>query len=106
MKGSQPDGQHAGYWRWWTEQWGMKGEGGILGFLYAANLPPLPAAQPPADLPPSKVFRGIGVASLHTTLLDSRDDVHFLFKSSPFGTQSHGHNPHNTFQLNAYGDAR
>lgn len=105
VKGSQPDGQRAGYWRWWAETWGMKGESGILGFLYKANLPPLPAAKAPTDLPPSKVFRGIGVASLHTTLLDSRDDVHFLFKSSPFGTQSHGHNPHNTFQLNAYGDA-
>ena len=32
------------------------------------------------------------------------DDVHFLFKSSPFGSQSHGHNPQNTFQLNAYGE--
>lgn len=96
---------HAAYWRWWTETWGMKGEGGILGFLYAANLPAPPAAKPPTDLPQSKVFHGIGVASLHTTLLDARDDVHFLFKSSPFGTQSHGHNPHNTFQLNAYGEA-
>ncbi|MEN6497872.1 MAG: DUF4962 domain-containing protein [Thermoguttaceae bacterium] len=105
MLGSQPDGERAGYWRWWTEKWGMKGEGGILGFLYAANLPALPEAKAPTDLPQSKVFRGIGVASLHTTLLDSRDDVHFLFKSSPFGTQSHGHNPHNTFQLNAYGEA-
>jgi hypothetical protein len=105
VKGSQPDGRQAAYWRWWTERWKMQGQAGILGFLYAASLPPLPAAKPPEDLPPSKVFRGIGVASLHTTLLDSRDDVHFLFKSSPFGTQSHGHNPHNTFQLNAYGDA-
>jgi len=104
-KGSQPDGRSAAYWRWWTEQWKMKGEGGILGFLYEANLPALPAAKPPTDLPVSKVFQGIGVASLHTTLLDSRDDVHFLFKSSPFGTQSHGHNPHNIFQLNAYGEA-
>jgi hypothetical protein len=103
-KGSQPDGAQAGHWRWWTEQWKMREEGGILGFLYHANLPPLPPAKPPVDLPPSKVFRGIGVASLHTTLLDSRDDVHFLFKSSPFGTQSHGHNPHNSFQLNAYGE--
>jgi hypothetical protein len=103
-KGSQPDGAQAGHWRWWTEQWNMRGEGGILGFLYHANLPPLPESRPPVDLPPSKVFRGIGVASLHTTLLDSRDDVHFLFKSSPFGTQSHGHNPHNSFQLNAYGE--
>lgn len=104
-RGAAPQTSHAGYWRWWTEQWNMKGEGGILGFLYAAKLPPLPPAKPPADLPPSKVFHGIGVASLHTTLLDSRDDVHFLFKSSPFGCQSHGHNPQNSFQLNAYGDA-
>ena len=64
-----------------------------------------PAAKSPTDLPPSKIFHGIGVASLHTTLVDSRDDVHFLFKSSPFGSQSHGHNPQNSFQLNAYGEA-
>ncbi len=105
MKSQQPDGGRAAYWRWWGDSWSMRGPDGVLGFLYAANLPPLPAARPPTDLPPSKIFRGIGVASLHTTLLDSRDDVHFLFKSSPFGTQSHGHNPHNTFQLNAYGEA-
>jgi len=104
LKGNQPDGQRASYWRWWMEQWNMRGPSGILGFLYAANLPEAPAAKPPTDLPVSKIFHGIGVASLHTTLLDSRDDVHFLFKSSPFGTQSHGHNPHNTFQLNAYGE--
>ncbi len=105
VKGSQPDGAQAGYWRWWYEQLDAKGSGGILGFLYAASLPPLPPAKAPTDLPTSRVFRGIGVASLHTTLLDSREDVHFLFKSSPFGTQSHGHNPHNSFQLNAYGEA-
>ena len=96
---------HAPYWRWWTETWGMKGEGGIFGFLYAANLSASPVAKAPTDLPPSKIFHGIGVASLHTTLLDAKDDVHFLFKSSPFGSQSHGHNPQNIFQLNAYGDA-
>jgi hypothetical protein len=105
MKGSQPGGASAGYWRWWMDEWNMNSSDGILGFLYAANLPPLPPATPPTELPQSKVFRGIGVASLHTTLLDSRDDVHFLFKSSPYGTQSHGHNPHNTFQLNAYGES-
>jgi hypothetical protein len=103
--GNRPEGSHAGYWRWWTEQWRMRGERGVLGFLYQVNLPPLPPARPPADLPPSKVFHGIGVASLHTTLLDSRDDVHFLFKSSPMGSQSHGHNPQNSFQLNAFGQS-
>jgi hypothetical protein len=104
-KGAQPDGAHAANWRWWMEQYRMNEQGGFLGFLYHANLPPLPAAKPPAGLPPSKIFRGIGVASLHSTLLDSRDDVHFLMKSSPFGTQSHGHNAHNSFQLNAYGES-
>ncbi|HOX03121.1 MAG TPA: DUF4962 domain-containing protein [Candidatus Paceibacterota bacterium] len=101
----RPDGGHAGYWRWWAQQWGMGQQDGIAGFLYQANLPPLPSPKAPTDLPLSKVFHGIGIASLHTTLLDSRDDVHFLFKSSPYGTQSHGHNPHNSFQLNAYGEA-
>ena len=99
------DGGHAGYWRWWAQAKDMPANGGFLGFLYRANLPPLPAARPPTDLPPSKVFHGIGVASLHTTLVDSRDDVHLLMKSSPFGSQSHGHNPQNSFQLNAYGEA-
>jgi hypothetical protein len=102
--GHRPEGEHAGYWRWWTQQWNMSGLNGVMGFLYNANLPPLPPAKPPTDLPQSAVFRGIGVASLHTTLLDSADDVHLLFKSSPFGSQSHGHNPQNTFQLNAYGE--
>lgn len=105
MRGAQPDGRQAGYWRWWMDQWKTRPTGGILGFLYAAKLPPAPAPTPPNDLPLSKVFHGIGVASLHTSLLDSKDDVHFLMKSSPFGSQSHGHNPHNSFQLNAYGDA-
>lgn len=83
----------------------MNDEGGILGFLYRANLPALPAPKAPTDLPVSKVFHGIGVASLHSTLLNSADDVHLLFKSSPFGSQSHGHNPQNSFQLNAYGES-
>ena len=102
MSGS---GGNAGYWRWWAQQKGMKENGGFLGFLYRANLAPLPEAKPPTDLPQSKVFHGIGIASLHTTLLDSRDDVHLAFKSSPFGSQSHGHNPQNSFFLNAYGEA-
>jgi hypothetical protein len=83
----------------------MTGEGEILGFLYETNLGPLPEPKAPTDLPPSRIFLGTGVASLHTTLLDANDDVHVLFKSSPFGTQSHGHNSHNSIQLNAYGEA-
>ena len=95
---------NAAHWRWWSQGWNMNPESGILGFLYAANLGALPEPKAPTDLPQSKVFHGIGVASLHNTLLDSRNDVHFLFKSSPFGSQSHGHQPQNSFMLNAYGE--
>lgn len=98
------DGGHAGFWRDWAMRSGLRENGGFLGFLYRANLPPLPPVRSLAELPPSKVFHGIGVASLHTTLLDSRDDVHFALKASPFGSQSHGHNPQNSFLLNAYGE--
>ncbi|MFO0959703.1 MAG: DUF4962 domain-containing protein [Isosphaeraceae bacterium] len=96
---------HAGNWRWWSEGWKMRGPGGVIGFLARVNLPELPTARPPDDLPSSKVFRGIGVASLHTSLLGGADDVHLLMKASPFGSQSHGHNPQNTYQINAFGDA-
>ncbi len=99
------ESSHAGYWRWWSEQWSMDEADGIMGFLWAANLPVLPASKAPIDLPQSKVFRGIGVASLHLTLTNSAEDVHLLFKSSPYGSQSHGHNPQNSYQLNAYGEA-
>ncbi len=103
--GAAHGASHAPYWQWWNEQWKLKPAAGPLEFVSANNLPPAPKAKAPTDLPQSKVFAGIGVASLHTTLLDSRQDVHFLFKSSPWGSPSHGHNPQNTFQLNAYGEA-
>jgi hypothetical protein len=93
------------HWRWWMEQWKFSGQDGILGLLIRARYPDLPEMKPPADIPQSALFAGVGIASLHSNLLDSRDDVHFLFKSSPFGRQSHGHNPHNSFLLNAYGEA-
>lgn len=102
---ARPAGDRAAYWRWWYDAWALRGNDGVLGFLFAALLPPMADPKPPDDLPTSRVFRGVGVASLHTTLTRAEDDVHVLFKSSPFGSQSHGHNAQNSFQLNAYGDA-
>ena len=105
MKGADPKGAAAAaHWSWWLQQTKTKAPNGWTGFLYAANLPPLPAPLPPDDWPQSKIFRGTGLASLHDTLKDSRDDVHFLLKADPFGTQSHGHNAQLGFQLTAYGD--
>lgn len=92
-------------WEWWAQAVKAPPEKGALGFIRAARAVPAPTPRPPTDLPPSKVFRGVGMASLHTTLLDADDDVHFLLKASPFGRRSHGHNPHNSFCLNAFGES-
>ena len=100
-------GANAGHWAWRLAASKVKAPEGWTGFLYEANLPALPAAVAPdasPALPVSKIFQGTGIASLHTTLVDSRDDVHLLFKASPFGTPSHGHNAQLGIQLNAYGD--
>jgi hypothetical protein len=66
---------------------------------------PKVAPKPPATLPPSKVFRGTGVAVLNSSLLDSAENVQVRFKSSPMARWSHGHDPQNSFTLNAYGTA-
>lgn len=93
------------YLAWWAEKWGMRlSTNDPVIRLVFGKLKPI-APKPPTDLPPSKVFRGIGVAILNTTLLNSNENVQIRFKSSPFGRQSHGHDPHNSFTLNAYGDA-
>ena len=105
MKGADPAGAAAAAnWSWWLQQTRAGTPGGVEGFLYAVNLPPLPAPVAPANRPQSMVFRGTGIVSLHATLLDSRDDVHLLFKAAPFGTSSHGHNAQLGIQLNAFGD--
>jgi len=92
-------------WAWWLDQWkiGPELDEPVLEFLWSA----LPGVepQPPAALPPSKIFHGTGVAILNTSLLDSANNVQVRFKSSPMGRWSHGHDPHNAFTLNAYGEA-
>ncbi len=93
------------YWAWWARQWNINPVHGepVMGFLWSSMRPIQPKA--PTDLPASKVFNGIGMAIMNNTLLDSANNVQVRFKSSPFGRQSHGHDAHNSFTLNAYGDA-
>lgn len=58
-----------------------------------------PQARNFSKIPSSKVFEGTGIASLHSYLGHQNLDTHFLFKSSPFGSQSHGFNAQNSFVL-------
>ena len=91
-----------GHWQWYVDQMGGPSSGdGYVGFARGA----LPSVEPiaPDDLPTSRLFRGIGQAALNTSLRDAKDNVQILFKSSPFGTQSHGYEANNSFLLRAYG---
>ncbi|MDX9752810.1 MAG: DUF4962 domain-containing protein [bacterium] len=53
----------------------------------------------PSDLPPSKVFRGTGIAALHSRLEFPEGDSYLLFKSSPQGTSPLANDAQNAFTL-------
>jgi Domain of unknown function (DUF4962)/Heparinase II/III-like protein len=91
-------------WAWWAGQWKIQTEPDepVLAFLWGAAPPVEP--RTPADLPSSKVFSGIGVAILNSTLIDAATNVQVRFKSSPFGSRSHGLDPQNSFTFTAYGE--
>ncbi|MFO1489516.1 MAG: DUF4962 domain-containing protein [Kiritimatiellia bacterium] len=61
-------------------------------------------AAPLAGLSQSRVFRGVGLAALHTDVLDSSRDTAVYFRSSPFGAKGHMHANQNAFNLSRRGE--
>jgi hypothetical protein len=91
-----------GHWQWYVEQLGGSKEmSGYIGFI-RGTLPKV-EPKPPDGLARSRLFRGTGQAYLNSDLTDARKSVQVIFKSSPFGTQSHGNEANNSFVLWAYG---
>ncbi|MBZ0256355.1 heparinase II/III family protein, partial [bacterium] len=91
------------YWEWYVEQHGgASTDNSYIGFIRGAL--PKVEAKAPTDLPTSRCFWGTGQAMLNSNLLNANDDVQVVFKSSPFGTQSHGYESQNSFLLNAFGE--
>jgi len=66
-----------------------------------------PSLEPknPKDLPSSRLFEAVGLSAFHTALGDKGNDITFLFRSSPFGSVSHGHADQNAFVIEAFGEA-
>jgi len=98
-----------GHWQWWVERMGgtnarseYHGHGNYISFIHGAM--PGVEAVPPDDLPTSRLFLGTGQAFLNSDLTDGGNNVQIAFKSSPFGTQSHGYEASNSFLLWAYGE--
>lgn len=90
------------HWQWYVEaHGGARPRNDYVGFIRGAIDPP--KAQPPDDLPSSRLFRGTGQAYLNSNLRDAKENVALQFKSSPFGTHSHGYDANNAFLLAAFG---
>ncbi|MCF7668440.1 MAG: DUF4962 domain-containing protein [Verrucomicrobia bacterium] len=90
------------HWQWWVERHGGPvNTGGYIGFIRGA-LPEV-AAERPDGLPTSRLFNGTGQAYLNSQILDADRSVQVVFKSSPFGTQSHGYEANNSLLLWGYG---
>ena len=69
------------------------------------NLPLTPVdVPPPADLPQARMFAGVGLAALHTDVLNSARDTAVYFRSSPFGAKGHMHANQNAFNLSRRGE--
>ncbi len=93
------------HWKWYADAVGGELGGGYLGFLRAAKLDGIDLEpQPPVTLPSSRKFADVGLAFLNTNLLDAEDNVQIHFKSSPYGTRSHGYNANNAFLLHLRGE--
>ncbi|MDD2431938.1 MAG: DUF4962 domain-containing protein [Firmicutes bacterium] len=88
------------YFKWHADQ--IKGvmPKGVMGFLWhGTDL----EGKAPSDLPQSRYFRDVGWVSMHTDLADGGNNIHLLFKSSPYGSYSHSHADQNAFALEAFG---
>ena len=91
------------HWQWYRDAHPeVADERGWIGFLRAAREPI--ESQAPDDLPTSRLFAGTGVAALNSSLVAAQDNVTLLFKSSPFGSQSHGYDGQNSFIVQAFGE--
>ncbi|MBD3184201.1 DUF4962 domain-containing protein [Candidatus Poribacteria bacterium] len=91
------------YWQWYVKAHDNSSvDNSYAGFIRGAL--PKVMSKPPVDLPDSRLFKGTGLAMLHTDLTDATNDIFIEFKSSPFGSYSHGYDSQNSFVLYAYSE--
>jgi hypothetical protein len=88
------------FFRWYADAAGYKPGADVLSL---ATYDPALKARSPLELPQAREFPGVGLVSMHTALGDKERDISFLFRSSPFGSVSHGHADQNAFVVEAFG---
>lgn len=88
------------YARWYSEESKSRIGRDLLSIVtYDRRLAP----RFPGELPRARIFPSIGLASIHTALGDTENDVSFLIRSSPLGSISHSHADQNAYTIEAFG---
>ena len=88
--------------KWYWQETGGHGARGLLAMVTAAAQV---QAKNPQELPHSRLFESVGLSAFHTAFGDKQNDITLLFRSSPFGSVSHGHADQNAFVIEAFGKA-
>ncbi len=88
---------------WFAKKYGRAGIDGARDLVLdpvANGLTP----RAPKDLPGTRCFKEEGLVMSHSCLTNAAEDVAFYFRSTPYGSVSHGHQDQNAFALAAYGE--
>ena len=80
-------------WGWWDTNFDE--------LVFQTDFPIVPATPPESGL---RHFKGIGWVGLQHAMNDPDSHVHFVFKSSQFGSISHSHGDQNSFCMSAFGE--
>jgi hypothetical protein len=80
-------------WGWWDTHFDE--------LVFQTDFPVVPATSPESGL---RHFKGIGWVGVQHAMDDPDSHVHFVFKSSQFGSISHSHGDQNSFCMSAFGE--
>lgn len=80
-------------WGWWDTHFDE--------LVFQTDFPIVQATPPASGL---RHFKGIGWVGVQHAMDDPDAHVHFVFKSSPFGSISHSHGDQNSFCMSAFGE--
>ena len=96
LKRNDPGTEMAFYnWGWWDFNFDD--------LMYHHDYPTIEAVAP-SDEDSLRWFKGVGWAAIQYRMDKPDEHIHFVMKSSPFGSISHSHGDQNAFCLSAFGE--
>ena len=94
--------------RWWADRFeGKESVSNLSMKTLVQDLMMLDTLKPvkPAVIVEDRAFKGVGWGALHSDIVNPDKDLFLLFKSSPFGSESHSHLDQNSFAIMKGGKA-